>query len=291
MLKLDLLTGQEEVVLSRCCCKPVNWLVIISDVGVHGLICSLGFVNEYHQFVFDMHPSCFYLSWGDTMETQNIPSIWVKTSSHDLDLWRVSHTKRDKETTQRHKRDAVSECVLFLKRETDRTEQEKREKNCAHTSQREKECAPTKKAYMLGLLTHLGVATRLVRRVLSIHFAHVWTITKPYLETLNHQSQHSSSLLRICPLETRQDEINTDLLEDNDDADWYALVSASCSRSCLSRRTSWLYTRKPAPLLLWNFVGLLFLFLARNICTTSFSHPILVRRNRHLSQCSVCLSY
>jgi len=31
-------------------------------------------------------------------------------------------------------------------------------------------------------------------------------------------------------------------------------------------------------------------FLARNICTTNFSHPILVRRNRHLSRYSVCPS-
>ena len=67
----------------------------------------------------------------------------------------------------------VSERVLFLKRETDRTEQEKPEKDCAHTSQREKECAPTEKAYMLGLLTHLGVATRLARRAFAIRLAHV----------------------------------------------------------------------------------------------------------------------
>jgi len=144
---------------------------------------------------------------------------------------------------------------------------------------------------MLGLLTHLGVATRLVRRASSIHLAHVWTIAKPCLETLDHWSQHSSSLLRIRPLETRQDEISTDLLEDSDNADWYALVGASCIRSCPSRRTSRLYRRKPAPLLLWNFVGLSFWFLARNICTASFSHPILVRRNRHLSRYSVCPSY
>ena len=68
---------------------------------------------------------------------------------------------------------ALSECVLFLKRETDRTDQEKREKDCAHMSQREKECAPTKKAHMLGLLTHLGVVMRLARRAFAIHLAHV----------------------------------------------------------------------------------------------------------------------
>ena len=87
----------------------------------------------------------------------------------------VTYRERERDDTETSdvRERAVSECVLCLKRETDRTEQEKREKDCAHKSKREKECAPTKKAYMLGLLTHLGVATRLVRRVLSIHFAHV----------------------------------------------------------------------------------------------------------------------
>jgi len=59
-------------------------------------------------------------------------------------------------------------------------------------------------------------------------------------------------------------------------SDCYALVGASCISFCPSTRISRLCTRKPAPLLLHNF------FLARNICTTSFSHPILVRTNRHL---------
>ena len=40
-------------------------------------------------------------------------------------------------------------------------------------------------------------------------------------------------------------------------SDCYALVGASCSRSCRSTRISRLYRRKPAPLLLQgNFVGL-----------------------------------
>jgi len=209
-------------------------------------------------------------------------------------IWICEECHIQRETKRRHRdvrESAVSECVPFLQRETDRTEQEKQEKDCAHTSQREKECAPTKKAYMLGLLTHLGVATRLARRAFTIHLAHVWTITKPCLEPLDHRSQHSSSLVRIHPLETRQDDISTDFLEDGDDAVWYALVGASCSRSCLSRRISCLYRRKPTPLLLWNFVGLSFFFWAQNICTTSFSHPILVGRNRHLSSYSVCPSY
>ena len=98
----------------------------------------------------------------------------------------------------------------------------------------------TRQAFLMGLLTHLGVATRLARRAFAIHLAHVWTIAKPCLETLYHQSQHSSSLLRIRPLETRPDEISTDLLEDSDDAVtvWYALVGASCSRSCPSKDLS-----------------------------------------------------
>ena len=112
----------------------------------------------------------------------------------------------------------IWECIIFVKSVTDRTEQEKRGKDCAHTSQREKDCAPRKKTFKLGLLTHLGVTTRLARRAFAIHLAHVWTIAKPCLETLDHRSQHASSLLRIRPLETRQDEISTDLLEDSDDA-------------------------------------------------------------------------
>jgi len=172
--------------------------------------------------------------------SRQVAMIWI---------WEECHIQRERKRQHRDVRDTVvSERVLFLKRETDRTEQEKPEKDCAHTSQREKECAPTEKAYMLGLLTHLGVATRLARRAFAIRLAHVWTITKPCLETLDHRSQHSRSLLRIRPLETRQDGISTDLLEDSDDVVWYALVGASCSRSCPSRRISWLYRRKPAPL-------------------------------------------
>jgi len=74
MLELDLFSGRE---------KAEDRLTIISDVGAHGLI-RLGFVNEHHQHVLDMHPSCFYLFWGETREIYNIPSI--ETSSHDLDL-------------------------------------------------------------------------------------------------------------------------------------------------------------------------------------------------------------
>jgi len=60
-------------------------------------------------------------------------------------------------------------------------------------------------------------------------------------------------------------------------SDCYVLVCASCNISCPSSRISRLYRRKPAPLLLHgNFVGVPILVLARNICTTSFSHSILV---------------
>ena len=168
------------------------------------------------------------------------------------------HIQRGRKRWRIDVRESVaSESLLFLKRETDSTEQEKWEKDCAHTSER-RSARQRKKAYMLGLLTHLGVATRLARRAFAIHLAHVWTIAKPCLETL----EHSSSLLRTRPLETRQDDISTDLLEDSDYADWYTLVSALYSRSCPSRRISRLYRRKSAPLLrvLWNFVGLSFCF-------------------------------
>jgi len=84
---------------------------------------------------------------------------------------------------------------------------------------------------------------------------------------------HSNSLLRIRSLETRQDEISTDLLEDSDDAVWYALAGASCSRSCPSRRISRLCTRKPVPPLLWNFVGLSFFFWREIFVLSAFVIP------------------
>ena len=78
MLELDLLRGQEDAEDAAASQSPFG------DVSAHGLIRSLGFVNEHHQHVLDMLPSCFYLSWGDTRETRNILSI--QTSTHDLDL-------------------------------------------------------------------------------------------------------------------------------------------------------------------------------------------------------------
>ena len=110
-------------------------LAIISDVGAHGLIC-LGFINEHHQHVLDMHPSCFYLSWGETRETWKIQSI--ETSSHDLDLWRVSHTEREKETTQRRQRECgIRLCVLSKKRDRQDRTREERKGLRAHESARE----------------------------------------------------------------------------------------------------------------------------------------------------------
>jgi len=68
----------------RCYRNLVARLAIISDIGTHRRIRILGFVDEYHQHVLDMHPTCFYLPWRDTRETRNILSI--EASSHDLDL-------------------------------------------------------------------------------------------------------------------------------------------------------------------------------------------------------------
>jgi len=57
---------------------------------------------------------------------------------------------------------------------------------------------------------------------------------------------------------------------------WYTLVGSSCSRSCPSKRISRLYRRKPAPPTAPLELRGVF-FLARSICTTNFSHHILVR--------------
>jgi len=108
----------------KCCRKPVDRLAIISDMGAHGLI-RPGFVNEHHQHVLDMHSSCFYLSWGATRKVWKIPSI--ETSSHDLDLWRVSCTEREKETIQRRQRECgIRVCAFSKKRDRqDRTREER----------------------------------------------------------------------------------------------------------------------------------------------------------------------
>jgi len=75
-------------------------------------------------------------------------------------------------------------------------------------------------------------------------------------------------------------------------SDWYALVGVSCSRSCPSRRISRLYRTRPAPPTApLELRGSVVFFLVRSVCTTSFSHPILVCRNRLMSRYSVCPSY
>ena len=75
---------------------------------------------------------------------RQVPTIWIFEECH-------IQTRRERKRRHRDVREsAISECVLFLKRETDRTEQEKREKDGAHTSQREKECEPTKKSIHVG---------------------------------------------------------------------------------------------------------------------------------------------
>jgi len=73
---------------------------------------------------------------------RQVPTIWILEECH---------IQRQRKRRHRDVRESViSECVLFLKREIDRTEQEEREKDCAHTSQREKEFAPTKKSIHVG---------------------------------------------------------------------------------------------------------------------------------------------
>jgi len=96
----------------RCSSKPVAGLAIVRDVGAHGFIGSPGIVDQVDQHVLDITPSCFYLPWGDARESRNILSI--KTSSHNLDLWGVSHTERERERDRGVRASAVSECVLFV---------------------------------------------------------------------------------------------------------------------------------------------------------------------------------
>ena len=84
----------------------------------------------------------------------------------------MSYTEREKEMTQRRQRECgIRVCALSKKEDRQDSRREARKGLRAH--EREKECAPTKKAYMLGLWTHLGVATRLARMAFAIHFAHI----------------------------------------------------------------------------------------------------------------------
>ena len=102
---------------------------------------------------------------GTFQASRQVPTIWI------CEKWEI---QRERKRPHRDVSDsAISECMIFVKSLTDRTEQEKRGMDCAHTSQREKDYAPTKKKFKLGLLTHLGVVTRLARRAFSIHLAHV----------------------------------------------------------------------------------------------------------------------
>jgi len=184
----------------------------------------------------------------------------------------VSHTEREKETTQRRQRECgIRVCALSKQTDRQNRTREARKGLCAHEPAR-KGVSANEKSIHVGSIdspwcSH-EVGEKGLRNPPRTRMNHCQTLSR------NPRSPKSTleSPYRIRPLGTRQDEISTDLLEDSDDTDWYALVGASYSRSCLSRRISLLYRRKPAPLLLWYFVGLSF-FLARNICTTIFSHP------------------
>jgi len=73
----------------------------------------------------------------------------------------VLHTEREKEMTHRHQRErSIRVCALSKKRDRPDRTREARKGMRAH--ELEKKCAPIEKAYMLGLLTHLGhgVATK-----------------------------------------------------------------------------------------------------------------------------------
>jgi len=73
---------------------------------------------------------------------RQVATIWI---------FEECHIQRKRKRQHRDVRESVvSECVLFLKGQTDGKEQENQEKDCAHKSQREKECVPTKKSIHVG---------------------------------------------------------------------------------------------------------------------------------------------
>jgi len=98
---------------------------------------------------------------GTFRASRQVPTIWI------CEKWQIQRERKRPHTDVSDS--AISECIISVKSVTDKTEKEKRGKDCAHTSQREKDCAPTKKMFKFGLLTHLGVATRLARRAFAIH--------------------------------------------------------------------------------------------------------------------------
>ena len=85
----------------------------------------------------------------------------------------MSHTEGEKETTRDVSDSAISECIIFVKSVTDRTEQEKQGKDWRTQASEKRIARQQKKIFKLCLLTHLGVATRLARRSFAIHLAHV----------------------------------------------------------------------------------------------------------------------
>ena len=109
-------------------------LAIISDVGAHGLIC-LGFINDHHQHVLDMHPAASTSLGG---KPGRLGKFKASRQVDDLDLWRVSHTEREKETTQRRQRECgIRLCVLSKKRDRQDRTREERKGLRAHESARE----------------------------------------------------------------------------------------------------------------------------------------------------------
>jgi len=111
---------------------------------------------------------------GTCRASRQVTTIWI------CQKWHIQRERkrRHRDVSDSAKSECITfvksaECITFVQSVTDRTEQEKRGKDCAHTSQREKDCAPTKTIFKLGLLTHLGVTTRLARRAFAIHLAHV----------------------------------------------------------------------------------------------------------------------
>ena len=165
-------------------------------------------------------------------------TLSIETSIHDLDLWRVSQREREEETTQRRQRECgIRVCVLSERRNRQDRTREERKGLRPHESARQGVRANKKSTHVgsidLPWCRHEVGEKGLCNppRTRLKHPQTLSRIPRSLKSTLEFPSPH--------PLETRQDEIRTDLFEVSDDADWYTLVGASCSRSCPSRTLIW----------------------------------------------------
>jgi len=134
MSELDLLRGREDAEDAAASQSPdspssVMWVRMDSSAA---RVSSMSTTN--------MSLTCFQAAFtslggmpgrlGTFRAPRRVDTIWI------CEKW---HIQRERKRPHKDVSDsAISECIILVKSVTDRTEQEKRGKDCTHTSQREK---------------------------------------------------------------------------------------------------------------------------------------------------------